>query len=143
MKVSLSLDKYISQEVLKLISCFNVCYHKPMKIRKKNMFRDVNGVVKLQTRYIAEQPNGTIYDIHDLLFSQNTNSLVLMQLLLSLSQCGCCSRHSKGIISGKHFHYIGKDMPKQSSNNYTCDCPCRHYLRNHFKLRYWLSKIPE
>ncbi len=136
---------YISTEHQKLLGCIGkkVKGEKltPLVLGLKMIPRNVDGVTKLQTRFVATTSDGKTIDVHDAVFSQKTEPLLLIRILLSLSQCGCCTRHSHSMLTEQHNHCV--NIPQPCMTDYICDCPCRHYLRNYYKLCYWVSKAPE
>ena len=137
-------EMYISTEHEKLLRCIGkkVKGEKltPLTLRTKLILRNV-GVTKHQTRFVATTSDGQTIDVHDAIFSQKTEPLLLIRILLSLSQCGCCARHSHGLLTEQRNHCA--NIPKPSTTDYVCDCPCRHYLRTYYKLCYWVSKETE
>ena len=131
-------EMYISNEVQKLLKCNEKLQ---LLLGIKLIPRTVKGVTKLQMRFVATLPNGQTIDVYDAIFSQKTEPLQLIRILLSLSQCGCCSRHSRGLLTEQRNHCA--NIPKPSTTDYICDCPCRHYLRTYYRLCYWVSKAQE
>tara|TARA_B100001769_G_scaffold195119_1_gene155528 strand:- start:10411 stop:10893 length:483 start_codon:yes stop_codon:yes gene_type:complete len=69
----------------------------------------------------------------------------LVFIMKQLFKCGCCKRHSQGIIPNKpHCHIIRNKRSlreiNQMNNHYEerehkCTCPCRHMLRNIERLK--------
>ena len=61
----------------------------------------------------------------------------LIFIAAQLLKCGCCKRHSQGILAAPHCHNIRprqshratRQMKNHYGNNATCTCPCRHFLR--------------
>ena len=129
---------YISAEMWKLLRCGKKM--SPLTLSTQPVLRNDRGVTKFQTRFVATH-DGHPIDVYDAIFSQKTEPLLLVRILLSLSQCGCCARHSHGLLSEHRAHCA--NTPEPSTSDYICDCPCRHFLRNYYKLCYWVSKAPE
>lgn len=140
-----TIMSYIPDRIQKLLECKGKKVKgeelTPQPLSFKMILRNVDGVTKLQTRFVATTSNGQTIDVHDAVFSQKTEPLLLIRILLSLSQCGCCARHSHGLLTEQHNHC--DNIPQPCTTDYICDCPCRHYLRNYYKLCYWVSKAPE
>ena len=57
-------------------------------------------------------------------------------LLKSLSNCGCCERHSSGVYDKPHcLDIVGSHTKKKHNKKYThdgklCNCWCRMHMRN-------------
>lgn len=62
------------------------------------------------------------------------------QMIDTLSQCGCCVRHSQGVYKEPHCthitgsHTIKKKHKKKTYDNKLCTCSCRLHMRNFISL---------
>lgn len=100
---------------------------------------------------MSELPLKYTYN-YTLLHSYDQDRIIF--IMKQLFNCGCCKRHSQGILDKPHCLHIRKNMSlreKRDTNNYKlsintmfqesrynsknniCSCNCRHILRNIYK----------